>query len=55
MRKKTKIRLLDKKGFTKIIEVPGFPLKVTYLFVGGKAQFGIFDFPRRGLPIFKEV
>lgn len=50
-----KIKLIDKKGWEKIISVKGKPARIDYPISGSKMLvFELFDVPKKGLPIFKE-
>ena len=54
--KEIKVKLVDRKGFSKIIKVVGKVLRIKYpLVTGGILSFELFDIPKKGLPTFKEV
>jgi hypothetical protein len=51
-----KVKLIDKYGFTKVIEIEK---KVTTIHYGttieGFVDFKLHDVPKRGLPVFRQV
>jgi len=51
-----KVKLIDKKGFEKIISIAEIVQRVKVLTFDFKdVEFELFDIPKKGLPVYKEV